>query len=125
MARILAEVYKALGILERGHIVEVDRQGLVAGYVGQTAQKTAEKIDAAIGGVLFIDEAYALTSGGGRDYGNEAIETLLKRMEDQRGKFVVIAAGYPDNMKTFLESKLSTMSCYLCQLKVHLDSRWS
>lgn len=104
VARILAEVYKALGILERGHIVEVDRQGLVAGYLGQTAQKTAKKVDEAIGGVLFIDEAYALTSGGPQDYGNEAIETLLKRMEDERGKFVVIAAGYPENMKMFLGS---------------------
>lgn len=104
VARIIAEVYKALGILERGHIVETDRQGLVAGYVGQTATKTAKLIDAAQGGVLFIDEAYALSSSGGRDYGNEAIETLLKRMEDQRGQFVVIAAGYPENMQNFLES---------------------
>lgn len=104
LARILAKIFKALGILERGHIVEVDRQGLVGGYLGQTAIKTTSKIDEALGGVLFIDEAYALTQGGNQDYGKEAVETLLKRMEDQRGEFVVIVAGYPDNMRRFLES---------------------
>jgi len=105
VARILARIYKALGILERGHIVETDRQGLVAGYVGQTALKTNEKIDEAIGGVLFIDEAYALTSPTSQgDFGAEAIQTLLKRMEDQRGMFFVIVAGYPDNMDTFLKA---------------------
>jgi SpoVK/Ycf46/Vps4 family AAA+-type ATPase len=106
VARILAKIYKALGILERGHMVETDRQGLVAGYVGQTATKTAEKIDDAMGGVLFIDEAYALTSRGsqGADFGNEVIQTILKRMEDQRGKFFVFAAGYPDNMEIFLKA---------------------
>ncbi|MDX1478643.1 MAG: AAA family ATPase, partial [Saprospiraceae bacterium] len=101
VARILTKIYKALGILERGHMVETDRQGLVAGYIGQTAIKTAEKIDEAMGGVLFIDEAYALTAGSphGADYGNEVIQTILKRMEDQRGQFFVFAAGYPDNMQ--------------------------
>ncbi len=105
VARILTKIYKALGILERGHMVETDRQGLVAGYVGQTAIKTAERIEEALGGVLFIDEAYALnmrTSGMG-DFGDEAIQTLLKRMEDQRGEFFVFAAGYPDNMASFLK----------------------
>lgn len=110
VARILTKIYKALGVLERGHMVETDRQGLVAGYVGQTAIKTAEQIDKAIGGVLFIDEAYALTSGGNGslagsgDFGNEAIQTILKRMEDNRGEFFVFAAGYPDNMETFLKA---------------------
>lgn len=107
VARILTRIYKALGILERGHMVETDRQGLVAGFVGQTAIKTAEKIDEALGGVLFIDEAYALTSNGPAnyaDYGNEAIQTILKRMEDQRGQFFVFAAGYTDNMESFLKS---------------------
>lgn len=110
VARILTKIYKALGILERGHMVETDRQGLVAGYVGQTAIKTAERIDEAMGGVLFIDEAYALTSGGsgslagGSDFGNEAIQTILKRMEDSRGEFFIFAAGYPDNMETFLKA---------------------
>ncbi len=104
VARILAKIFKALGILERGHIVEVDRSALVGGYVGQTAIKTTEKLDLAKGGVLFIDEAYALTASGGNDFGKEAVETILKRMEDKRGEFIVIAAGYPDNMKTFLEA---------------------
>lgn len=103
LARTIAKVYKALGLLERGHIVEVDREGLVAGYVGQTAIKTQEKIDAAMGGILFIDEAYSLSEGGGTDFGKEAIEVILKRMEDQRGKFGVIVAGYPDNMHKFIE----------------------
>ena len=87
-------------------MVETDRQGLVAGYVGQTALKTAEKIDEAMGGVLFIDEAYALTnsSGNAHDFGNEVIQTILKRMEDKRGQFFVFAAGYPDNMEAFLKA---------------------
>ncbi len=106
VARILAKIYKALGILERGHIVETDRQGLVAGFVGQTAIKTSEKIDEALGGVLFIDEAYALSNFNGMqgDFGNEAIQTLLKRMEDLRGQFFVFVAGYPDNMEVFLKA---------------------
>ena len=108
VARILTKIYKALGILERGHMIETDRQGLVAGYVGQTAIKTAEKIDEATGGVLFIDEAYALTQSGAPgahgDFGNEAIQTLLKRMEDNRGQFFVFVAGYTDNMEKFLKA---------------------
>lgn len=106
VARILTKIYKALGVLERGHMVETDRQGLVAGFIGQTAQKTAEKVEEALGGVLFIDEAYALGQGGGAngDYGSEAIQTLLKRMEDNRGEFFIFAAGYPENMDAFLKS---------------------
>ncbi|HRG65991.1 MAG TPA: AAA family ATPase, partial [Saprospiraceae bacterium] len=106
VARILTKIYKALGILERGHIVETDRQGLVAGFVGQTAIKTAERITESLGGVLFIDEAYALSNFNGLqgDYGNEAIQTLLKKMEDDRGKFYVFAAGYPENMDHFLKA---------------------
>ena len=106
VARILTRIYKALGILERGHMVETDRQGLVAGYVGQTALKTAEKIEEAMGGVLFIDEAYALSNNAGNahDFGNEVIQTILKRMEDKRGQFFVFAAGYPDNMEAFLKA---------------------
>ncbi|MGN6293289.1 MAG: AAA family ATPase [Chitinophagaceae bacterium] len=104
LARLLGKIYKALGLLERGHVVEVDRQNLVAGYVGQTAIKTAEAISKAMGGILFIDEAYALAGNGETDFGNEAIETLLKMMEDNRGKFAVIAAGYPDNMNVFIRS---------------------
>ena len=107
VARILTKVYKALGVLERGHMIETDRQGLVAGFVGQTAIKTAEKIEEAFGGVLFIDEAYALTNRSGvaqGDFGDEAIQTLLKRMEDHRGEFFVFVAGYPENMENFLKA---------------------
>lgn len=104
VARIISLIYKALGILERGHLIECDRQSLVGGYIGQTALKTGEIIDKAMGGVLFIDEAYSLTEGGNSDYGKEAIEIILKRMEDYRGDFIVIAAGYTGNMKRFLES---------------------
>ena len=104
VARILAQIYKALGILERGNLVECDRQSLIGGYIGQTAIKTGEMIDKAMGGVLFIDEAYSLTEGGNADYGKEAIEIILKRMEDFRGQFIVIAAGYTDNMTRFIES---------------------
>lgn len=106
VARILTKIYKALGILERGQMIETDRQGLVAGFVGQTAIKTAERIDEALGGVLFIDEAYALSNFNGLqgDFGNEAIQTLLKRMEDLRGQFFVFVAGYPDNMEVFLKA---------------------
>lgn len=103
IARIIGKIYKALGLLERGHFVETGREGLVAGYTGQTAIKTKDKIDEAMGGVLFIDEAYSLSSGSGQgSFGNEAIEVILKNMEDNRGKFAVIVAGYPDNMETFL-----------------------
>lgn len=106
VARILSRVYKGLGILEKGHLVEVDREGLVAGYVGQTAIKTNDKIKEAMGGVLFIDEAYSLSreSGSQYDFGGEAIEIILKRMEDMRGKFGVIVAGYTGNMQEFIQS---------------------
>lgn len=104
VARILARILRALGLLERGHLVECDRQSLVAEYVGQTAVKTNALIDKAIGGVLFIDEAYALASGTQNDFGPEAVQVLLKRMEDERGRFVVIVAGYPDEMDEFLAS---------------------
>ncbi len=107
VARILTRIYKALGLLERGHIVETDRQGLIAGFVGQTAIKTNEMIEKAYGGVLFIDEAYALTSNIGQtsgDFGDEAIQTILKRMEDHRGEFYIFATGYPENMEAFLKA---------------------
>ena len=104
VARIMAKVFKALGILEKGHLVETDRSGLVAKYVGQTASKTNEIIDSALGGVLFIDEAYTLVSGGQNDYGQEAIATLLKRMEDDRDRLIVIVAGYSGEMKRFIDA---------------------
>ena len=103
VARLLSKIYKQLGVLEKGQLVEVDRAGLVAGYVGQTALKTKEKIDEAMGGILFIDEAYTLAKGGS-DFGQEAIDTILKAMEDNREDFVVIVAGYPDPMEQFLGS---------------------
>lgn len=103
VARLLSKIYKQLGVLEKGQLVEVDRAGLVAGYVGQTALKTKEKIDEAMGGILFIDEAYTLAKGGS-DFGQEAIDTILKAMEDNRENFVVIVAGYPDPMEQFLGS---------------------
>jgi SpoVK/Ycf46/Vps4 family AAA+-type ATPase len=104
VARIYAKIFRSLGILEKGHLVECDREGLVAGYSGQTAIKTAEIVDSALGGVLFIDEAYALAQGSNDSFGMEAINTLLKRMEDNRDDFVVIAAGYTDNMNEFLRT---------------------
>lgn len=104
VARIVARILRALGVLSRGHLVETARHDLVAGYVGQTAIKTDEVIDRAMGGVLFIDEAYSLSGKSDQDFGPEAIETLLKRMEDDRGRFVVIAAGYEDEMARFLQS---------------------
>jgi len=110
VARLLVQIYKALGILERGHLIECDRKSLVAGFVGQTAIKTGEMIEKAMGGGLFIDEAYSLTNGGGNDFGHEAIEILLKEMEDKRGQFMVIVAGYPLEMKTFIEANPGLMS---------------
>ena len=104
IARLLGELYAAIGVLKTGQLVEVDRSGLVAGYVGQTAIKTAQVIERAIGGVLFIDEAYSLVSGGENDFGREAIETLLKAMEDHRDELVVIVAGYPEPMERFISS---------------------
>lgn len=110
VARILVQLYKALGILERGHLIECDRKSLVAGYVGQTAIKTSELIDKAMGGGLFIDEAYSLVKGGNSDFGREAIETLLKKMEDHRGELMVIVAGYPQEMNVFIEANPGLMS---------------
>ncbi|MCD8368027.1 MAG: AAA family ATPase [Clostridiales bacterium] len=105
VARLLAQLYKAIGVLPQGQLVEVDRSGLVAGYVGQTALKTQEVIQKALGGVLFIDEAYALASGdSGNDFGQEAIDTILKAMEDHRNELVVIVAGYQGPMARFLTS---------------------
>ena len=105
VARMLAEIYRLLGVLRRGQLVEVDRSGLVRGYIGQTATQTQEVIDDALGGVLFIDEAYALTVDKGQgDFGQEAVDTLLKSMEDHRDDLVVIVAGYTELMEKFLDS---------------------
>ena len=104
IARLMARIYKTLGILSGGQLIEVDRSGLVAGYVGQTAVKTMEVLEKAKGGVLFIDEAYTLSRGGQNDFGQEAIDTVLKYMEDHRSEIVVIVAGYTELMQEFVHS---------------------
>jgi len=105
VARIIADIYRELGVLTKGHLVEVDRSVLVGGYLGQTAIQVSEQIERALGGVLFIDEAYALAPEGAVDqYGQEAVDTLVKRMEDHRDDLVVIVAGYPDKMNNFISS---------------------
>jgi AAA+ superfamily predicted ATPase len=104
VARLLAQIFHTLGVVSKGQLVETDRSGLVAGYVGQTATKVNEVAERALGGVLFIDEAYALVQGGEQDFGREAIATLLKQMEDHRDDLVVIVAGYPAPMAEFLDA---------------------
>jgi SpoVK/Ycf46/Vps4 family AAA+-type ATPase len=104
VARIVADIYKGLGVLEKGHLVEADRTSLVGQYIGHTAQQTKSKIESAFGGLLFIDEAYNLIGRGASDFGIEAIDTLLKMMEDSRGKFIVVVAGYDEEMMRFLAS---------------------
>ncbi|MFN8019057.1 MAG: AAA family ATPase [Acidimicrobiales bacterium] len=102
VARLLAAIYRSLGVVEKGQLVETDRAGLVSGFVGQTALKVMEVADKATGGVLLIDEAYALARGGENDFGREAIDTLVKVIEDRRDHLVVIAAGYPQEMHDFI-----------------------
>lgn len=105
MARLLSRLYRSMGILSKGTLLEVDRSGLVAGYVGQTALKTREAIEKAKGGILFVDEAYLLApEGASNDFGQEAIGIILKSMEDMRNELVVIAAGYPEPMERFIAS---------------------
>jgi SpoVK/Ycf46/Vps4 family AAA+-type ATPase len=104
VARLLAGIYRSLGVVERGHLVETDRSGLVAGYVGQTAQRVTEVVDEADGGVLLIDEAHALARGDHKDFGHEAIDTLVKLMEDRRDRIVVVVAGYSEEMVHFLDA---------------------
>lgn len=104
IARLMARIYHSLGILSKGQLVEVDRSGLVAGYVGQTAGKTTEVVNKALGGVLFIDEAYTLINKSENDFGQEAVDTILKAMEDNRDDLVVIVAGYTELMEEFIHS---------------------
>lgn len=104
IARLMSRIYHSLGILSKGQLVEVDRSGLVAGYVGQTAGKTTEVIKKALGGVLFIDEAYTLINKSENDFGQEAVDTILKAMEDNRDDLVVIVAGYTELMEEFIHS---------------------
>jgi len=119
VARLLAEVYRTLGILKRGHLVETDRAGMVAGFVGQTAIKVREAVTKALGGLLFIDEAYTLSAGGENDFGREAVETLLKMMEDHRDELVVVVAGYTGKMQEFLDSNPGLRSRF--NRHVHFD----
>lgn len=121
VARIYGKMLNALGLLVKGHLVETDRPGLVGNYIGQTANKTDEKVKEAIGGVLFVDEAYSLYKGENAewDYGNEAIEVLMKRMEDNRNNLAVIVAGYPEPMKKFLNSNEGFQSRFVNY--IHFD----
>jgi type II secretory pathway predicted ATPase ExeA len=102
VARLLAEIYRTLGVVEKGHLVETDRAGLVAGFVGQTATKVTEVFDRADQGVLIVDEAYSLVRGSEQDFGREAIDTVVKLVEDRRDRIVVILAGYPDEMEALV-----------------------
>ncbi|MFD1426192.1 AAA family ATPase [Kroppenstedtia sanguinis] len=104
VARIMGHLLKEMEILSKGHLLEVERADLVGEYIGHTAQKTREHVKQALGGILFIDEAYSLSRGGEKDFGKEAIDTLVKSMEDHKNDFVLILAGYPDEMKRFLRS---------------------
>ena len=104
VARLLSQIYHAVGVVTEGHLVETDRSKLVAGFVGQTALKTQTALDSALGGMLLIDEAYALARGGDNDFGLEAIDTLVKFMEDHRDDVAIVAAGYPAEMTEFIDS---------------------
>jgi len=119
VARILSKIYKEMGLIEKGHLVEVSRVDLLANYIGKTAIKTDNIIKQALGGILFIDEAYTLISGPNDDFGVEAINTLLKRMDDYKGQFVVIVSGYPDEMKYFIDSNPGLKSRFTNFLLFH------
>jgi SpoVK/Ycf46/Vps4 family AAA+-type ATPase len=104
VARLLSQILRTLGLVSKGHLVETDRSHLVAGYVGQTAAKTKAVLESALGGTLLVDEAYALARGGGNDFGREAIDTIVKYMEDHRDDLALIAAGYPAEMEEFIDA---------------------
>jgi stage V sporulation protein K len=119
VARILGRVFREMGVLEKGHLVEVERADLVGEYIGHTAQKTRDQVKRALGGILFIDEAYSLARGGEKDFGKEAIDTLVKAMEDHKENLVLILAGYPDEMDRFLWTNPGLRS----RFPLHLDFR--
>ncbi len=104
VARILGRLFKEMGVIEKGHLIEAERADLVGEYIGHTAQKTREQVRRALGGILFIDEAYSLARGGEKDFGKEAIDTLVKSMEDHRNEFILVLAGYRNEMRTFMET---------------------
>lgn len=116
VARILGRIFKHLDLLQKGHLVEVERADLVGEYIGQTAQKTREKINSALEGILFIDEAYSLARGGEKDFGKEAIDTLVKAMEDKKDQFILILAGYTDQMEVFLRTNPGLKSRFPIQV---------
>ncbi len=117
VARLLGQLFEALGVLPKGHLVEVERADLVGEYIGHTAQKTREVIKRSLGGIMFVDEAYSLARGGEKDFGKEAIDTLVKAMEDYRGEFLLILAGYPHEMAWFM----STNPGLLSRFPIHLE----
>lgn len=116
VARILSQLFKEMGVLSKGHLVEVERADLVGEYIGHTAQKTRDHVRKALGGILFIDEAYSLSRGGDKDFGKEAIDTLVKSMEDYKNDFVLILAGYSLEMEQFLKSNPGLPSRFPIQL---------
>jgi stage V sporulation protein K len=117
VARILSRLFQEMGVLSKGHLVEVERADLVGEYIGHTAQKTRELVKKALGGILFIDEAYSLARGGTKDFGKEAIDCLVKAMEDHKDEFVLILAGYPSEMEYFLSSNPGLPSRFPVQLE--------
>lgn len=117
VARILASLFQEMGVLTKGHLVEVERGDLVGEYIGHTAQKTKELVKKSLGGILFIDEAYSLARGGDKDFGKEAIDCLVKSMEDYRNDFILILAGYPDEMDYFMSSNPGLPSRFPIQLE--------
>lgn len=117
LARILGKLFKELGVLQKGHLIEVERADLVGEYIGQTALKTREEIKKSLGGILFIDEAYSLARGGEKDFGKEAIDSLVKAMEDNKDNLIIIMAGYKEEMEIFLQTNPGLRS----RFPIHID----